>query len=245
MAASIQHCYLIVNADDYGQSAGINRGIIETHERGIVTSASLMVRWPAAGQAAAYARSHPSLSLGLHFDFGEWHYCNGRWLKRYEVVAEDDPKAVKEEAWRQVAEFRSLTGTDPTHLDSHQHVHRRSALESVFLDIASDVGVPLRSYATPIRYYGGFYGQDDKGTSMPELIHVGTLIETLEALGNGVTELGCHPGYAGDLDSTYRGERAIEIETLCDPRIRTALASNGVELRSFADVARFGDEGLA
>ena len=39
---------VIVNADDFGQSAGINRGIVEAHERGIVTSASLMVRWPAA-----------------------------------------------------------------------------------------------------------------------------------------------------------------------------------------------------
>ena len=64
--------YLIVNADDFGQSRGINRGITEAHEQGIVTSASLMVRWPAAPEAAAYARSHGSLSLGLHFDFGEW-----------------------------------------------------------------------------------------------------------------------------------------------------------------------------
>ena len=45
---------VIINADDFGLSAGINRGIIEAHERGIVTSASLMVRWP----AAEYARAH-------------------------------------------------------------------------------------------------------------------------------------------------------------------------------------------
>jgi predicted glycoside hydrolase/deacetylase ChbG (UPF0249 family) len=44
--------YLIVNADDFGQSAGINRGIIAAHEQGMVTSASLMVRWPAAHEAA-------------------------------------------------------------------------------------------------------------------------------------------------------------------------------------------------
>jgi len=50
--------YLIVNADDFGQSTGINRGIIEAHERGVVTSASLMVRWPAAIDAAQYAREH-------------------------------------------------------------------------------------------------------------------------------------------------------------------------------------------
>jgi YdjC-like protein len=45
--------YLIVNADDFGQSSGVNRGIIEAHEKGILTSASLMVRWPATEEAAA------------------------------------------------------------------------------------------------------------------------------------------------------------------------------------------------
>src|SRR5207247_11145801 len=57
---------LIVNADDFGQSAGVNRGIIEAHERGIVTSASLMVRWPAANEATAYARRHQSLRSEEH-----------------------------------------------------------------------------------------------------------------------------------------------------------------------------------
>ncbi|HEU4340947.1 MAG TPA: ChbG/HpnK family deacetylase, partial [Candidatus Binatia bacterium] len=58
--------YLIVNADDFGQSHGINRGIITAYGDGIVTSASLMVRWPAAADAAAYARKQPGLSVGLH-----------------------------------------------------------------------------------------------------------------------------------------------------------------------------------
>ena len=44
--------YLVVNADDFGRSEGVNRGILRAHERGIVTSTSLMVRWPAAEHAA-------------------------------------------------------------------------------------------------------------------------------------------------------------------------------------------------
>jgi YdjC-like protein len=82
--------YLIVNADDFGQSEGINQGVMEAHERGLVTSASLMVRWPAAIEAAAYSRAHPSLSLGLHVDLGEWTYGGDRWLPLYERVSRHD-----------------------------------------------------------------------------------------------------------------------------------------------------------
>ena len=74
---------VIVNADDFGQSAGITRGIIAAHERGIVTSASLMVRWPAAAAAAAYARAHHRLSVGLHVDLGESVYRAGHWVALY------------------------------------------------------------------------------------------------------------------------------------------------------------------
>jgi predicted glycoside hydrolase/deacetylase ChbG (UPF0249 family) len=66
----------------------VNRGIIEAREEGLVTSASLMVRWPAAVAAAAYARGHPDLGLGLHLDLGEWAHGKGpgrrctRWSPR-------------------------------------------------------------------------------------------------------------------------------------------------------------------
>ena len=85
--------YLIVNGDDFGLSHGVNRGIIQAHEEGIVTSASLMVRGPAAEEAAAYARAHPEMSVGLHIDLGEWVYRGGEWVPLYEVVPLDDERA--------------------------------------------------------------------------------------------------------------------------------------------------------
>src|SRR5437870_11469633 len=115
--------YLIVNADDFGQSPGVNRGIIEAHEHGIVTSTSLMVRWPAAAEAVEYVRKRPGFSLGLHIDLGEWVYRDENWTPLYQVVPLDDVAAVKEEISRQLAAFRNLAGRDPTHIDSHQHVH--------------------------------------------------------------------------------------------------------------------------
>ena len=97
--------YLIVNADDFGLSPGVNAGVIAAHEGGIVTSASLMVRWPAALEAAAYAREHPRLSLGLHVDLGEWAYRDGEWTPLYQVIPTHDAAAVADEVARQLAAF--------------------------------------------------------------------------------------------------------------------------------------------
>ena len=63
--------YLILNADDFGQSHGVNRGVIKAHENGIVTSPSLMVRSLAAVAVAAYGRVHPSLSARLQAGLDE------------------------------------------------------------------------------------------------------------------------------------------------------------------------------
>src|SRR2546428_2563379 len=135
--------YLIVNADDFGQSPGINRGIVEAHEQGIVTSASMMVRWPDAAEAAAYGAEHPELSLGLHADLGEWAYRDETWVPLYEVVSLDDVAAVKDEVSRQLTAFRDLTGKDPTHTDSHQHVHLREPVLSVLAKLAAGLAVPV------------------------------------------------------------------------------------------------------
>src|SRR6266567_8340349 len=114
--------YLIINADDFGLSAGVNRGIIECAERGVLTSASLMVRWPAAAEAAAYRNQDRNISVGLHVDLGEWVLRNGEWELLYKVVDTDDSKAVETEIIHQLSEFRRLVGRNPSHLDSHQHV---------------------------------------------------------------------------------------------------------------------------
>jgi predicted glycoside hydrolase/deacetylase ChbG (UPF0249 family) len=228
--------YLIVNADDFGQSAGVNRGIIQAHEQGVVTSASLMVRWPAAAEAAAYSRERPRLSLGLHLDLGEWAYRDGAWVPLYRVVPADDGQAVSDEVSRQLSEFRRLAGKDPTHIDSHQHVHLREPVRSVLLEIARTGGVPLRHVSPEVSYCGEFYGQTAEGSPIPGRITADELIRILAALSPGFTELGCHPGTAIDLDTMYLTEREEEVKVLCDPRVRKAVIALGIELCSFSDV---------
>ena len=114
---------MIVNADDFGLSPGVNAGVVKAHEEGILTSASLMVRGRAARDAAAYARGTPSLSLGLHVDLGEWEYIKGDWRERYKLFAPGDHAGARAETRAQLELFRGLTGSDPTHIDSHQHLH--------------------------------------------------------------------------------------------------------------------------
>jgi predicted glycoside hydrolase/deacetylase ChbG (UPF0249 family) len=230
---------LIVNADDFGHSAEVNRGIIEAHEHGIVTSASVLVRRPAAAEAVEYGKHRPSFSLGLHLDLGEWIYRDESWMLLHHVVALDEAAEVKEEISRQLAIFRNLTGKDPTHIDSHQHVHLREPVRSIVLEIAEDLKVTVRGCSPGVRYCGRFYGQTREGLPYPEGITADTLIEILAQLAADVTELSCHPGSGGDLDTTYDRERPQEVKALCDARVRSALVEMGIELRSFIAVGGF------
>ena len=225
--------YLIVNADDFGQSPSVNGGIVEAHERGIVTSASLMVRWPAAAEAAVYSQQHPKLSLGLHVDLGEWAYRGEHWMSLYQVVPCNDITAVAEEVSRQLTMFRRLVGKDPTHIDSHQHVHLREPLHTVLTAVARELAVPLRHCSADVHYRGDFYGQTAHGAPCPDAISVDGLVKILGTLLPGCTELGCHPGVGDDLDTMYCSERVEEVKVLCDPRVRTSIVDMGIELCSF------------
>lgn len=225
---------MIVNADDLGLSEGVNAGIARAHEHGIVTSASLMVRQGAAAAAGGYAGEHPGLAVGLHIDLSQWDYEHGEWMVAYERCMPDDEAAVEAECRAQLEAFRKLRGCDPTHLDSHQHVHMSEPVASVAGRLAAELGVPLR--ARGIRYEGGFYGQTGKGEPLPEAIASESLIELLGSLPPGTTELGCHPGLGMHGESSYGPEREREVEALCDLRVREAIESEGIELRSFAQL---------
>jgi predicted glycoside hydrolase/deacetylase ChbG (UPF0249 family) len=225
--------YLIVNADDFGLDPGVNRGIVRGHEEGIVTAASLMVRPSSATEAAEYARANPALDTGLHVDLGEWMYRDGAWVPRYEVVPLDDARAVAAEVDRQLGRFRDLVGRDPTHLDSHQHVHTRERARSVFVEVASDLRVPLRHESPEVRYCGSFYGQTTEGSPLLDSITSAHLIEILENLEPGVTELACHPGDGVGPSVLYRVERGLELHALCDPRVRETVIALGIEPSTF------------
>jgi predicted glycoside hydrolase/deacetylase ChbG (UPF0249 family) len=219
--------YLIVNADDFGASRGITRGILEAHQRGILTSTSLMVNAPAAMEAAALSRGAPNLSVGLHADVEAE-------LKR----SDGDPGWRVRDALRaQWTRFEELMDRRPTHLDAHHNVHRDRRALPHFLDIAREWGVPLREHG-PVRYFSKFYGQWGGQTHL-EQISVENLSRMLETeIAEGITELSCHPGYVEpDYPGSYRTERETELRTLCAAAIRRVVSEHSIRLISYHDLA--------
>ena len=218
--------YLIVNGDDFGASRGMNSGILEAHQRGILTSTSLLVNTPWSGPAAELSRSAPELSVGLHLD--------ARQELRQPTAGSEPLRAALRE---QFLRFVELMGRPPTHLDSHHNVHRDPRALPCFLELAQEHSLPLREHS-PVRYYPKFYGQWSGETHL-EQISVASLTRMLETeIGEGFTELSCHPGYVdADYPTGYSVEREAELLTLCDPRVRQVLAAQGIELISYHDLA--------
>lgn len=225
---------LIVNADDFGLSAGVNRGVVRAHEEGVVTSASLMVRSEHAAEAAAYARAHPELSVGLHVDLDPWRYATRFEPAAYEVVPLGDADAVRAEVAAQLERFRALAGREPTHLDSHHHLHRAEPARGVVRELGRRLGVPVRDFTPAVRYEGGFFARGAGGEPAPNAITPAALCALLRDLPPGATELGCHPAIDDESGSSYGAERTAETATLCDPRVRDTLREERIALCSFA-----------
>lgn len=230
--------WLIVNADDFGASAGVNQGVLEAHTDGIVTSASLMVRMPAAAAAAASSSDHRRLSIGLHVDL------TGEGTPS--PVDIDDVAACRIEMQAQMHLFEKMIGRPPSHLDAHHNVFRLPHLEPLFIELSDELGVPLREHSR-VEYFSDFYGQWDDGLFHPEWIGAENLIRMLDNdIAPGVTELSCHPGYFdATFMSPYHREREIELRSLCHPAVRRHLDGSDLVLISYDDLDHIlgGDRG--
>ncbi|MGH7396846.1 MAG: carbohydrate deacetylase [Candidatus Rokuibacteriota bacterium] len=222
--------FLIINADDFGYGSGVNRAIALLHDRGVVTSAGLMVNTPGTAEAVALAAGRSRLSLGLHVNFTN---------EAQRLVDFDDPAVCRRELRRQFDHFVALTGRPPTHLDSHQHVHRRESCHPSFLELAEEHGLPLRD-RPPVTFKGGFYAQWEYGVSELAKVSFEALTSIVSTeLTRGIYELAVHPGYHdANADYVYHEDRESEFETLSDPRLPGLLLDLGVQLISYHQLGR-------
>jgi predicted glycoside hydrolase/deacetylase ChbG (UPF0249 family) len=131
---------VIVNADDWGLTPGVNRGILRAFQDGIVTSASLLVVGSAFEEAVALARRNPDLDVGLHLALVEERAVLGREVLptlvdeagrfprtsseffRRAFLGRINWDEVEREIAAQIARFQK-TGLPLSHFNSHQHVH--------------------------------------------------------------------------------------------------------------------------
>jgi len=150
---------LIINADDYGRSPGVSRGILRAHQEGIVTSTTVMVNQPDVESQLAEALNCPKLGLGLHLVFSAWRPIlppeaipslvdsDGLFLSQHELWAraeEVSPAHLHAEFRAQMERFQRLAGRLPDHVDCHHFVHLYPPFFQVYAELAAEFHTPLR-----------------------------------------------------------------------------------------------------
>jgi hopanoid biosynthesis associated protein HpnK len=149
---------LIVNADDLGWTAGVNRGIAEAHRNGIVTSTSLLANGCAFTDAVRTAGELPGLSVGVHLNLSDGRptapeqqvrtllredgeFAGGPEALLFRLTAKSlKPKEVEKEWSAQIEKVRA-SGIRPTHLDGHKHVQMLPGLFPIALRLAKKHGI--------------------------------------------------------------------------------------------------------
>ncbi len=158
---------LIVNADDFGLTSGVNRAIIEGNRSGIVTSATLMANAKAAESAIDLAKAQPSLKTGCHVVLidgvpltanlpsltnGSSHFRTS--LKQFAFAAirgQISAEEIQREAEAQIRKIQSR-GIELTHLDSHKHTHMFPHVLRPVLRAAKACGIrAIRNPFEPLR----------------------------------------------------------------------------------------------
>lgn len=152
---------LIINADDYGRSAEISRGIRESHLRGVVTSTTCMMNFPTVEEDIALALEEaPTLGLGVHLVLtggrpvlpasdlpglvtanSDFHPLE-QFISLLGSIRVDEVKL----EWRaQVEKYIRVAGRKPTHLDSHHHSsYFTEPLMRAMLELAGQYGIGIR-----------------------------------------------------------------------------------------------------
>jgi len=183
---------LIVNADDFGLSEAVNRAVIEAHEKGIVTSTSIMAGGAAFEHAAALAARSPTLDVGVHLTLTELQPvaesvpslvgADGRftrhttdfakrWLRGAIVLGD-----VRKELDAQIRRVRAH-GVQPTHLDGHQHVHVLPGIARVVAQLAREHGI--RAARVPAERPRGYMLKDPGSLKrLAEQVVLGSLAAT-------------------------------------------------------------------
>ena len=155
MAATPERKRLIINADDFGFSSGVTRGIAEAHAAGSVTSTSIMANGIDWEHAVRIARANRALGVGIHLNLVQGRpllrvpsltdpatselYALGA-LSRRAMLGRVDAGELEAETLAQIERVRGA-GITVTHLDSHRHAHAIPGIFPVVAHVAQEAGI--------------------------------------------------------------------------------------------------------
>ncbi|MEW6181698.1 MAG: carbohydrate deacetylase [Bacillota bacterium] len=251
---------LAVNADDFGFTAGVNRGILEAVRCGMVTSVSLMVNQPGTDDAIVILQrgEMSGVGVGVHLcltkgspvsapaEIPSLVQQDGGFRLRQELFVQSPSwTEVERELAAQIEKVRAA-GINITHLDTHHHIHFRPVILSAVISVACRYHLPVRNLDPAMR--DRFRAE---GVATPDYccLHWFADLATAEVFrqlvlqgrrtGAGFMEMMTHPGLADEelrRLSGYTREREKELEVLCDPQLRQWLQENGVQLGTYEDL---------
>lgn len=204
---------LIVNADDFGYSLGVNQGIIKAHTDGIVTSTSVMIDSMGAHEASRLSQ-YSALSVGLHF-----------------VVS--DFEDVTSELERQHKKFISIVGSPPDHLNSHKIYTEDPRVYKELAAFAQHMQIPLRRF-NPAKFIDSYFGPHAGGD-----VSAASLKRAIDQATDEFNEIMCHVGYCDEYlraHSSYSEMREKELAAICDPSIKAYLKQNDIQLANWRSV---------
>lgn len=240
---------LIINADDFGYSKGVNLGIIESYKNGIVTSTTMMTNMPDADHAAKLAKENPELGVGVHLVLDCGFPINdnvhsliddeGKFYKFDKVLNLAESDDIEKEFTSQIEKFLSY-GLNPTHLDSHHHIHSQEKVFPIVEKLANKYKLPIRNLKNNIKkshlnlvdyFEESFYGDD---------LTVDSIIKILDKVNQfEIIEMMTHPAYIDESvlkGSSYNLQRAKELSILIDKRTQLEILNRGIQLVSYKEI---------
>lgn len=244
---------LIINADDFGLTGGVTRGIAESILNGLVCSTSAMVCMPGFAENMKPWLSRLQGRIGIHLQLTDGDACSdpasvpsllenaAHFPRSWRSLGTPRPEEIRRE-WHAQMKRLVEAGIQPSHLDTHHHVHRFPAIFEVYCEIAQAYRLPARTLSPRMTESlrkkaiassefceTGWYGGELTKESL-----INRLTERFERHGdNCVVELMCHPGFADDELSTkskYVLEREQELHVLCSNELAGMLNERGIQI---------------
>lgn len=248
---------LIINADDFGYTPGVTQGIIESHNKGVVSSTTAIPVSHYFMEAMAFARkTAPTLSIGVHLTLT---LRNSKPI----LPAKEIPSLIDEKGfflnnqsfeekillnevyieWEaQIIEFLK-SGKKPSHIDSHHNVHgRNEGLLEVALDLARKFNLPLRNTGvkghqdhykdvrTPHMFLSQFY---EENTTMDQFTNI---LKKIYNTDKEIFEMNCHPAFLDTIlqeTSSYSTKRVEELKILTSNEANNAIKTNNILLTNY------------